>query len=308
MATYNRSQLVQRAINSVLSQSYQNFELIVVDDGSADNTKEIVESFKDLRIQFYKQEKNQGMSVARNRGFDIARGDYIALFDDDDELLPGALDTITVEFGRLKNQGIEAQWIWFGGVDAETQRSSAFVVKEGYISYEDELSGKIQGDFFVVLDGCLLSKEDRFDPKCWGYEHLLWLKLFRKSRAFCISRTLRKNYVEHPGRVSSFENRLKHLPGLIYASKAFLSEYGNDLIRLFPSYYGEELSALGSYQLLAGEKGMGRRNLLISFKYRFSPKYYLVFLSSFVLNKEQIAFLMTKSLKLRRRPKKPVTK
>jgi glycosyltransferase involved in cell wall biosynthesis len=79
MATYNRADYLPRAVNSVLNQSCRNFELIIIDDGSTDNTEEVVKSFKDTRIKFIKNEHNQGMSVARNRGFDSAAGDYVAL-------------------------------------------------------------------------------------------------------------------------------------------------------------------------------------------------------------------------------------
>jgi glycosyltransferase involved in cell wall biosynthesis len=300
MATYNRANYLPRAVNSVLNQSYPNIELIIIDDGSADNTEEVVKSFKDNRIRFIKNEHNQGMSVARNRGFDSAGGDYLALFDDDDELLPGALETVAAEFRSLTAKGIDARWIWFNGAEAETQKSSGRAIKEdSYVSYEDELCGKMNQDYFVVLERSLLSDQDRFDPLCWGYEHLLWLKLFRKSRAYYISKTLRRNYIEHPGRVSSFESRLKHLSGSVYAAKAFITDYGNDLKRLFPDYYAEGLRTLGSYQILAGEKGEGRRNLQQSFRYKFSPAFFLFFLTAFILSKDQIIFLAKKSSGLR---------
>jgi len=89
------------------------------------------------------------------------------------------------------------------------------------MSFEDELCGKIQGDFFVVFKHQLLSDEDRFDPKCWDYEHLLWLRLFRKARAYYVAKTLRQNYLAHTGRVSSFESRLKHIFGVIDGAKVF---------------------------------------------------------------------------------------
>jgi len=72
--TYNRAHLVGRAIRSVLNQTYQDFEIIVVDDGSTDNTKEVVKSFNDPRIRYIRHEKNRGGSAARNTGIRAARG------------------------------------------------------------------------------------------------------------------------------------------------------------------------------------------------------------------------------------------
>ena len=84
--TFNRAHLIGRAIKSVLNQTYQDFEIIVIDDGSTDNTGEIIRSFTDKRIKYIKKyKKNKGISVARNIGIKVARGKYIALLDSDDE-------------------------------------------------------------------------------------------------------------------------------------------------------------------------------------------------------------------------------
>ena len=85
--TYNRAHLVGRAIKSVLNQTYRDFEIIVVDDGSTDNTKDIIKEFqkKDKRIKYIPYEKNKGGSAARNTGIKAAKGEYIAFLDSDDE-------------------------------------------------------------------------------------------------------------------------------------------------------------------------------------------------------------------------------
>ena len=90
--TYNRAHLVGRAIQSVLNQTYQDFEIIVVDDGSIDNTEEIVNSFDDKRIRYIKHKKNKGAAATRNTGIKNARGEYIAFQDSDDEWLSEKLD------------------------------------------------------------------------------------------------------------------------------------------------------------------------------------------------------------------------
>lgn len=82
--TYNRVSLIPRAIESVLGQTYKNLELIIVDDGSTDNTKAVVERYRDDRIKYIYQE-NQERSAARNRGIHEAKGEWICFLDSDDE-------------------------------------------------------------------------------------------------------------------------------------------------------------------------------------------------------------------------------
>lgn len=97
--TYNRATLLPRAVNSVLNQTYRDFELIIVDDGSTDNTKEVIRKYKDPRIQYIKHDKNKGGSAARNLGIKMAKGEYIAFLDSDDEWLP---EKIYLQLDKLK--------------------------------------------------------------------------------------------------------------------------------------------------------------------------------------------------------------
>lgn len=91
MPVYNREKYVREAVDSVLCQTFTDYELIVVDDGSTDGTAELLQSYG-TRIQVIRQQ-NRGPEVARNTGAAAARGQYIALLDSDDFLLPCALET-----------------------------------------------------------------------------------------------------------------------------------------------------------------------------------------------------------------------
>ena len=86
--THNRASFLKKAIESVLRQSYTNLEVIIVDDNSTDNTKEVVNSYKDKRIKYIVHDKNKGGAVARNTGIIASTGDIVAFLDDDDEWLP----------------------------------------------------------------------------------------------------------------------------------------------------------------------------------------------------------------------------
>lgn len=82
--TYNRAKMLEKSVNSVLAQTYPWFEVLIIDDGSTDNTRQLVASFQDKRIRYYQMEKNQGASAARNYGLQNANYDYIAFEDSDD--------------------------------------------------------------------------------------------------------------------------------------------------------------------------------------------------------------------------------
>lgn len=94
MPTYNREDLLPRAIESILNQTYKNFEFIIVDDGSTDNSAELIKVYQkqDPRIRFVKNDRNRGISYSRNRGMDLACGKYLAIMDSDDFSTPDRLE------------------------------------------------------------------------------------------------------------------------------------------------------------------------------------------------------------------------
>ncbi len=84
--TYNRANYLKEALESVLSQTYKNYEVIVYDDGSTDSTYQVVKGFKSEKIKYFRGDKNRGRPFARNRCIELSKGDWIVLFDDDDIL------------------------------------------------------------------------------------------------------------------------------------------------------------------------------------------------------------------------------
>ena len=91
--TYNRAGVIKETINSIINQTYSNFEIIIVDDGSTDNTGDIIKTFQDDRIKYY-WKKNTGLpSKARNVGLKHVNGEFIAFLDSDDIWLPKKIET-----------------------------------------------------------------------------------------------------------------------------------------------------------------------------------------------------------------------
>ena len=104
--TYNRAYILKRAIDSVLNQTETNLELIVVDDGSTDNTKEVVESYSDVRVRYIHGGENSGPGRARNIGAQKAQGDFVAFHDSDDEWMPEKLEKQLVVYEANPEAGM----------------------------------------------------------------------------------------------------------------------------------------------------------------------------------------------------------
>jgi glycosyltransferase involved in cell wall biosynthesis len=102
---HNRGHLIARAVRSVLSQTYQDFEIIIVDDGSNDNTPQTVDALvrEDRRVRFLRHEANRGAQAARNSGIRAALGNWIAFLDSDDQWLP---DSLALRLQRAKDGGL----------------------------------------------------------------------------------------------------------------------------------------------------------------------------------------------------------
>lgn len=113
ISTKNRAEYVSEAIHSVLAQSVQDFEIILMDDGSTDNTREVVESIQDSRVHYYYQEPS-GLAVARNKATKLAKGRYIVIHDDDDLMTSNRIEK-HFEALQAGDHGTYGGWIDFDG-------------------------------------------------------------------------------------------------------------------------------------------------------------------------------------------------
>lgn len=112
--TYNRADLLPRAIRSVRAQTYSNWEIIVVDDASTDRTRDVVHAFADDRVTYVRLDRNSGPSRTRNVGVSRARGSYVTFLDSDDEWLPHRLQVQLQQFeanpNHLGRLGVVLGW------------------------------------------------------------------------------------------------------------------------------------------------------------------------------------------------------
>ena len=172
MPTQNRSETIIDAIISVISQTYRNLELIIIDDGGIDNTEEIVSKFKDKRIKYFKSSTSQGASVSRNFGLSMSKGSIIAYLDDDDIWDP---DMLLISVNEMRNSGkkiaYSAQMGWNGFNETSrlgnrfafirfTPFNRSLIENYNYISMISLIHDKSLFELFGGFDESLESLED----------------------------------------------------------------------------------------------------------------------------------------------------
>jgi len=186
--TFNRGWIIKEAIDSVLNQAFESFELIVVDDGSTDNTLDILTEYKD-RIILIKQ-RNRGVSAARNRGMDAASGRFIAFLDSDDLWLPQKLNR-QIEFFDSNPDALicQTQETWIrDGVRVNPGKRHRKV--SGMI-FEPSLHLCLVSPSAVMVKRSLLDEVGFFDenlPACEDYD--MWLRIGYKHPIFLIDTPL----------------------------------------------------------------------------------------------------------------------
>ena len=173
--TYNRGWIIKEAIESVLAQDFKDFELIVVDDGSTDNTFDILGSYK-KEIHLIRQE-NQGVSAARNAGVAMASGHFIAFLDSDDLWLPKKLSRQVEFFHSNPNAVIcQTEEIWLRN-QVRVNPKKRHKKPSGMI-FEPSLSLCLVSPSAVMIEQSLFDEVGGFDetlPACEDYD--LWLRI-----------------------------------------------------------------------------------------------------------------------------------
>ena len=202
--SYNREKTIGKAAKSVLDQTYSDLELIIVDDGSTDRTKEAVEAIGDPRVRYVPQE-NGGACVARNHGIDEAKGEYIAFQDSDDVWHSDKLERQMAVFEREPDAGIVCCRTRCVRMDGSSF-SSMTDVGDGFLT-------QARGPFGISTQTLLMKREVtekvRFDPKVTRYQDLDFMLVAMKKNipVYCVAQSLvdreigEDSITNHPERI-----------------------------------------------------------------------------------------------------------
>ncbi|MFH1507985.1 MAG: glycosyltransferase [Candidatus Omnitrophota bacterium] len=189
---YNAEKFIQRTINSVLAQSFKDFEIVVLDDGSNDRTGEIVKAMqsRDKRVIYYYQD-NRGLVNSRNRLVELSRGEFIAFLDHDDEWLPDKLKKQLTLFNKAPQPGL----VFCDAYIKNNERAIARSFKERRPCRGDVFYQYLLSDNFVPLLTVILPREVllKFMPFNQDYQVNEEFEMFLR-----IARSFRFDYLDQP--------------------------------------------------------------------------------------------------------------
>lgn len=237
---YNKENYIATTLNSILSQTFTDFEIIIVNDGSNDNSPNVVKSFNDCRIKLYEQ-ANHGVSAARNKGISIAKGEYIAFIDADDKWAPNYLANMTSLAEKYSDYSVfcSAQI----GRPIKTLPNGISII-EDHCKFD-----------YIFWTGCMLIKKEVFE-KVGGFregvqlgeDRDMWLRIACKYHTIYLNEELAYHPYETENNLTRIIDTAKSFPywewyGYPYPNKESLYKYATRLILRC----GEELSEQKRY-------------------------------------------------------------
>ena len=289
--TYNRANLIGFSIESVLNQTFSNWELVVVDDGSSDNTKEIVENYchKDARIKYVYQE-NAERCVARNNGILHANGEYICFLDSDDYYLPNRLELLAIAIAN----SAEKVAAFYTAIKFEERGKELFVKDPGPVvgNVFDYLYRAVIGTPQLCISNIILQK-NKFNPEYTvGEDYELLNRIALEFPLNYITNQVTIVACEHQGRTadlsSSYLKHISMLKHVVYGLKIPFSSSKISRIYLHDAYLGLARSYLAEnrkYKMLFSIIIASRFSLFHTFKIKV-----LLILTSFYIFKPFITF------------------
>jgi glycosyltransferase involved in cell wall biosynthesis len=237
--TYNRSEMLPRAIHSVLAQSVTDFELIVVDDGSSDNTESVAKSITDHRLRYVRQE-NRGLSAARNFGVAHAKGQWVTFLDDDDQALTNWLENFSRET-TAPDAGVVC--CAFIAVDEEGHPTKTVSPRQLGPAYENQVGLFLAGTFTVRRD--LFDAVHGYTP---GLSSTHGTELGLRLVPYCVSHGWSVRAVTEAGlRVEQRPAARRPLwaPELVYGGAKYVVERHRDRLARAPHMLANYLSIAG---------------------------------------------------------------
>ena len=198
MPSYNTARFIGESIASVFAQTYTNWELLIVDDCSTDNTDEIIAQFNDPRITYVKNEKNSGAAVSRNRALAQAKGKWIAFLDSDDLWAPQKLEK---QLKFMAENGFAFSYTRYEEVDENGSPTGTLVGGPKHITKTGMFNYCWPGCLTVMYNREVVGNIQIADIRK-NNDYAIWLKVCRKADCYLLSETL-ASYRKRGGSISN---------------------------------------------------------------------------------------------------------
>lgn len=236
---YNRAHLLGRAIQSILAQQYEDWEIIVVDDGSHDNIDEVMKKFGSQKIKYIKLKSNVGVSAARNRGVVASSGEWVSFLDSDDAYLPNALSIISTEAEKVDGK----VGMLFFPIEMYTE-NDIYLGKRGYVpsgkwtyykpSYEDLLIKKdVRNDMHRCYRSSVI-KQFLFDERIKDHDTLHYANVAKQGvSCLYVNKSLVKVYT---GRGDHLSHGKRDPRAWYYIYSLYFKDH-NEALRKYPLVY-----------------------------------------------------------------------
>lgn len=199
MPSYNTAPYIKETIQSVLDQTYTNWELIIVDDCSTDNTEEVLATINDSRIRYFKNEKNSGAVVSRNKALREAKGQWIAFLDSDDLWMPEKLEK---QINFMKKNGYSFSYTNYEEIDVDGNRTGIKITGPKRITKTGMFNYCWPGCLTVMFDANKVGLIQIEDIKK-NNDYAMWLKVCQKADCYLLDEYLAQYRKGRAGSVST---------------------------------------------------------------------------------------------------------
>jgi len=264
---HNRERFIARALDSCFNQDFQDYEIVVVDDGSTDGSVTRVQEYPDSRLTLLRHPVNRGVGPARNTGADAARGEWLIFLDSDDELLPGALSTMRIRTGEVGDEIASLRFMVCmenGALSPNPPMSDEIWDYEKYIrAIEKEICGPgaRQESLHIIRRGVF----DRVRyPEDRGLEHTFNLALVQMFLIRTCPEAVRLYHQDADNQLTRHlaPQFLLIAPDLAKNSEKLLADHGEALRAWAPELYWREISGLVTLYFAANRRREGWRAFL----------------------------------------------
>jgi len=272
--TYNREQIVCRCVDSCLRQSFEDFELVVVDDHSTDGTLAALERYDDPRLRVVEHDRNRGITPARHSGVVNSTGTWVVIVDSDWELLPDALARMREIISNLPEgvRVVRSRLVWDDGRITPLFTPEEPIGYEGRISWAEAEGGN---DATHCIHRSVFAETPLFAERRGAMETLWELELASRQQTLYVDDVLGHEHTDAPNswlRSAAAEELVPRLfsdaPDMLWMAETTLQRHGEALRRLGPNGYTTLLRVASVQAFLLGKRRVGVRYAVAALRRR----------------------------------------